>query len=220
MKAMRLIPICWKYQKTRNISRKQILEMSLSEGKTVNLRSLVRDSHLPWMKLLMRKQKTPTAGTSAKMIRLPSVRQQMQKTSPTAGCLRREDQTARRSVTAIQKSSQVPRAAPAPASAPTPVPAPAPPIGSRVTRSQGKVSAEALTASATDPFTYAEAMQSPQRDHWKEPWRKKAHGSGSTTPSPRSIPGKHGNCKLGRLAVSRFTRLNTILTGPHGTEHG
>jgi len=36
------------------------------------------------MKLLTRKQKTPTAGTSAKRIRLPSVRQQMQKT-PTAG---------------------------------------------------------------------------------------------------------------------------------------
>jgi hypothetical protein len=69
--------------------------------------------------------------------------------------LRREDQTARRSAAAIKKSSQVPRAAPAP------VAAPAPPIGSRVTRSQGKVSAEALTASATDPFTYAEAMESP-----------------------------------------------------------
>jgi len=77
--------------------------------------------------------------------------------------LRREDQTAQRSAAAIKKSSQVPRAAPDPA----PVPAPAPPIGSHVTRSQGKVSAEALMASATDLFTYAEAMESPQRDHWK-----------------------------------------------------
>jgi hypothetical protein len=75
--------------------------------------------------------------------------------------LRREDQTARRSAAANKKSRQVPRATPVPA------PATAPPIGSRVTRSQGKVSAEALTASATDPFTYAEAIESLQRDHWK-----------------------------------------------------
>jgi len=73
--------------------------------------------------------------------------------------LRREDQTARHSAAAIKKSSQVPRA----------VPAPALPIGSRVTRSQGKNSAEALTASVAtgDPYTYAEAMESPQRNHWK-----------------------------------------------------
>jgi len=75
--------------------------------------------------------------------------------------LHREDQTARRSAAAIKKSSQVPQ------TAPVPVPAPAPPIGSRITRSHGKASAEALTASAADPFTYAEAMESPQRDHWK-----------------------------------------------------
>jgi hypothetical protein len=73
--------------------------------------------------------------------------------------LRREDQTARRSAAAIKNSSQVPPASPAPA----------PLIGSRVTRSQGKASAEALTASTAigDPFTYAEAMKSPQRDHSK-----------------------------------------------------
>ena len=73
--------------------------------------------------------------------------------------LRREDQTAWRSAAAIKRSCQVPPASPAPA----------PPIGSRVTRSQGKVSAEALTASVAtgDPFTYAEAMESPPRDHWK-----------------------------------------------------
>jgi len=59
--------------------------------------------------------------------------------------LRREDQTARRSAAAIKKSSQVPRA----------VPAPAPPIWSRVTRSQGNNSTEALTASGAtgDPYT-------------------------------------------------------------------
>jgi len=70
--------------------------------------------------------------------------------------LRREDQTAQRSAAAIKKSSQVPPAAPAPA--------PALPIGSRVTRSQGKNSAEALTASAAtrDPYTYTEAMESPR----------------------------------------------------------
>jgi len=73
--------------------------------------------------------------------------------------LRREDQTARRSAAAIKKSSQVPPAAPAPA------PAPAPPIGSHVTRSQGKNTTEALTASAADLFTYAEAMESPVRNH-------------------------------------------------------
>jgi len=76
----------------------------------------------------------------------------------------REDQTARRSAAALKKASQVPRAAPDPAPVPDPAPDPAPalPIGSCVTRSQGKVSAEALTASATDPFTYTEAMESPQ----------------------------------------------------------
>jgi len=73
--------------------------------------------------------------------------------------LRREDQTARRSAAAIKRSSQVPPASPARA----------PPIGSRVTRSQGKASLDALTACAAtgDPFSYAEAMESPQRDHWK-----------------------------------------------------
>jgi len=60
-------------------------------------------------------------------------------------CLRREDQTARHSAAAIKRSSQV-----LPAFL-----APAPPIGSCVTRSQGKASTEALMASAAtgDPFT-------------------------------------------------------------------
>jgi hypothetical protein len=42
-------------------------------------------------------------------------------------------------------------------------------VASRITRSQGKASAEALTASEAtgDPFTYAEALESPQRNHWK-----------------------------------------------------
>jgi len=73
-------------------------------------------------------------------------------------CLRTEDQTARRSAAAIKKSSQAPPAAPAPA----------PPIGSRVTRSHGKNSAEALTPSAAtgDPYTYVQGMDSPQRNHW------------------------------------------------------
>jgi hypothetical protein len=74
------------------------------------------------------------------------------------------DQTARRSAAAIKKSSQVPHAAPAPVPIPAtvPVPAPAPPTGSYVKRSQGKASAEELMASAADPFTYAEPMESPQ----------------------------------------------------------
>ena len=67
----------------------------------------------------------------------------------------REDQTAWRSAVAIKKLSQGPPAAPAPT------------IGSSVTRSQGKASAEASTASAQDPYTYAEAMESPQQDHQK-----------------------------------------------------
>jgi len=71
--------------------------------------------------------------------------------------LRREDQTAERLAAAIMKSSQVPPASPAPA----------PPIASRVTRSRGKASAEGFRASIEDPFTYMEAMESPQRDHWK-----------------------------------------------------
>jgi len=70
--------------------------------------------------------------------------------------LRQEDQTAPRSATAIKKSSQV-----LPAS-------PAPPMGSSVTRSQGTAAAEALTAfEEGDPFTYVEAKESPQQDHWK-----------------------------------------------------
>ena len=75
--------------------------------------------------------------------------------------LHREDQTARHSAAAIKKSSQVPQAAPVPNSAS------APPIGNHVTKSQGKASAEELTASATDAFTYTEAMESPQRKRWK-----------------------------------------------------
>jgi hypothetical protein len=69
----------------------------------------------------------------------------------------REDQTARPSAAAIKKSSQV-----LPAS-------PAPPMAHRITSSQGTASAEALTASEAtgDPFTYADAMESPQQDHWK-----------------------------------------------------
>jgi len=70
--------------------------------------------------------------------------------------LHRKDQTARRS-DAMKNSSQVLLAAPAPD----------PPIGSCATRSQAKSSAEAFTASAADPFTYTEAMEMVQRDHWK-----------------------------------------------------
>jgi len=69
--------------------------------------------------------------------------------------LRREDQIARRLAAAINKSSQVPQVAPAPM------------IWSRVTRCQGTASAEALTASTDAPYTYAEAMESPQQDHLK-----------------------------------------------------
>jgi hypothetical protein len=69
--------------------------------------------------------------------------------------LRREDQTARRSAARLKKTRKV-----LPAS-------PAPPMASRITRSQGKASAEGLTASEAtgDAYTYAEAMESPQRDH-------------------------------------------------------
>jgi len=77
--------------------------------------------------------------------------------------LRWQDQTARCSTAAFKKSCQVKPEAPDPA----PAPAPAPLIGSRVTRCQGKNSMEASMASAADPFTYAEAMESPQRNHWK-----------------------------------------------------
>jgi hypothetical protein len=49
----------------------------------------------------------------------------------------------------------------------------------------------------------------------KEPWRKKAHGSCSITPSLLSTPGKHGHCKLSQLALNGFIRLNTTLMGPH-----
>jgi len=79
--------------------------------------------------------------------------------------LRREDQTAQCVAAAIKKSSEVPHAAPAPA--PAPGPATAPLLGSRVRRSQGNASAEALRASTADPFTYAEAMDSPQQNHCK-----------------------------------------------------
>ena len=73
--------------------------------------------------------------------------------------LRRENHTARRQAAAMTKKSTQ---------------GPPPPTTSRVTRSQGKASAEALMASALasttingDPSTYAEAMAGPLRDHWK-----------------------------------------------------
>jgi len=69
----------------------------------------------------------------------------------------REDQTARHSAAVTKKSSDVP---------PT---FSAPPIASHVTRSQGNAPTEALMVSTAtgDPLTYAEAMESPQRDYWK-----------------------------------------------------
>jgi hypothetical protein len=78
--------------------------------------------------------------------------------------LRREDQTVRRTAAALKILGQVPPVSPASALAP----GPAPPIGSRVTKSQGKDSAEVLTASEAtgDPYTYVDAKESPQRDHW------------------------------------------------------
>jgi hypothetical protein len=48
-----------------------------------------------------------------------------------------------------------------------PPPSPAPPIASRVTRNQGNSSVKESTASIEDPFTYGEAMESPQSDHSK-----------------------------------------------------
>jgi hypothetical protein len=154
-----------------NISRKQIPEMSLSEDKTVNLRSQAMDPHLmheasdeevenSHSRHVCREDQTAQcsaadAGNIAHSRRLPT-----------------EDQTAWRPAEAIKKSSHLPQATPAPVPAPDPVPvpapalvpAPAPPIGGHVTRSQGKAFSEALTASAADPFTYAEDMESPQRN--------------------------------------------------------
>jgi hypothetical protein len=72
------------YQKIKNMLRKQIPEMSLSNNKIVNLRREVREPNLTCMTLLMKKQTMPTAGASAERIRLPRVWQQMQKTSTTA----------------------------------------------------------------------------------------------------------------------------------------
>ena len=68
--------------------------------------------------------------------------------------LHRQDQTAHNSTAAIKISSEV---APAAAAA-----APARPSGSRVTRSQGITSDQALSASPADPFTDTEPMQRPQ----------------------------------------------------------
>jgi len=121
--------------------------------------------------------------------------------------LRREDQTAWRSAAAIIKSSQVLPAAPAPT------------IGSRVTRSPGTTPAEALTASAADLFTYGEAMENPQRDHWKRAMEEEStsillNNTFSTLNSREAR-----NCIFSLLALSWFTRLNTILTGPDGTKH-
>jgi hypothetical protein len=48
-----------------------------------------------------------------------------------------------------------------------PLASPAPPIARRVKRSQDKASAEALMTSAADPFTYAEATEHSQQNHWK-----------------------------------------------------
>jgi len=98
---------------------------------------------------------------------------------------------------------------------------PAPPILSRVTSSQGKSSTDVLTAfeATGNPFTYAEAMESPQEINQKEPWRKKAHWFCWIIPSQLRTPWKHGNWKLSQLAPSGFTRLNTILTDPHSTKH-
>jgi len=74
-------------------------------------------------------------------------------------CLCRENHTARREAPAMTKKSNQ---------------GPPPPTTRRVTRTQGKASADALMASALasttingDPSTYPEAMAGPLRDHWK-----------------------------------------------------
>ena len=79
--------------------------------------------------------------------------------------LHREDQTARLLAAAIQKLCHLQPVSPATA----PAPAPAPPIGSHVTRCQGKACADALMVSEDSghPYTYEKAMDSPQQDHWK-----------------------------------------------------
>jgi hypothetical protein len=82
--------------------------------------------------------------------------------------LRREDRTAQCREAVAKTSCQITPAAPGPAAAP--------PIASRVTRSEGKASAEALMTSVAtgDPFTYAEAMESPRRDHWKRAMKEES----------------------------------------------
>ena len=125
--------------------------------------------------------------------------------------LRRAGQTAWGSAAAIKKSSQVPPAAPAPASAPT--------IGGYVTRSEGKVSAEALGASATVPFTSADDMESPQRDHWKRAMEEESTSSllNNNISTLNSREAQQLQVKLiGSMWVSR---LKTILMGPQVTKH-
>jgi hypothetical protein len=79
-------------------------------------------------------------------------------------CLCREDQSAWSSAAAIKNSCQVPPATSALALL----------IRRCVSRSQGKSPSEVLTASAADPFIYAEAIESPQQDQLKRAMEKES----------------------------------------------
>jgi hypothetical protein len=105
----------------------------------------------------------------------------------------REDQTARHSAAVTKKSSDVP---------PT---FSAPPIASHVTRSQGNAPTEALMVSTAtgDPLTYAEAMESPQRDYWKRAMMEES----------TSILLNNLYLRSGGILV--FLRVNNISVLPH-----
>ena len=171
---------CLYYQKMGNMSRKQITERSLSEDQIVNLRTQVRDPPQMYethdeeaenahMRHLRREdhtiQRWAAESENAHSRPLHRADQTAQRLVADAENithswrLRREVRTARCRAAVTKASCQITPAAPAQA----------PPIASRVTRSEGKASAEGLLTSAAtgDPFTYAEAMESPRRDLWK-----------------------------------------------------
>jgi len=108
----------------------------------------------------------------------------------------------------MKKSSELPPAAAAPT------------IGSPVTRSKCPTPAERLIPSTADPLTHTDEIEALNEITGKDPWRNKGHQLCSITPSPLSTPGKDGHCIVSELAPTGVSRLNAILTDPHGTKHG
>ena len=97
-----------------------------------------------------------------------------------------------------------------------------------ITRTQFQIStnrliinAQALTSTYVnnDPFSYPEAMDSPQQEDWK--WEMADELSSILLNTTLELSGsrKQGNCKSSQLGPNGFTIWNTIMMAPYDTKY-